>query len=256
MILFDLILYVASTIFQLNRDWSSWVEPVLRINVSCSMTTTQWRRWGSNPRPLGLKSSTLPLSHCTPKAAIDDFTAETAGVKECTYLSMNFYHSHDHFFNIISHIWKQNTHSRADFIRLPYFSGFPPGLKSHVLISHDYLIQSKKFSVTTRPSSHVLEASIKTPKENLFCMQTGVYILHMKWGLAPLCMFIVTSKTNFMFFKQHPWLFTGWHQYWVCHSTGVTDWVGVYVNILPFEKWLKISSKTPLVMWYPAIKSI
>ena len=27
--LFDLILYVSSTIFQLNRDRSSWVEPVL-----------------------------------------------------------------------------------------------------------------------------------------------------------------------------------------------------------------------------------
>ena len=33
-----------------------------RINVSCSRTTTQWRRWGSNPRPFGLESSTLPLS--------------------------------------------------------------------------------------------------------------------------------------------------------------------------------------------------
>ena len=29
MILFDLILYVPSTIFQLYRDGSSWVEPVL-----------------------------------------------------------------------------------------------------------------------------------------------------------------------------------------------------------------------------------
>ena len=28
--LFDLILYVPSTIFQLNRDGSSWLEPVLR----------------------------------------------------------------------------------------------------------------------------------------------------------------------------------------------------------------------------------
>ena len=28
-LLFDLILYVPSTIFQLNRDRSSWVEPVL-----------------------------------------------------------------------------------------------------------------------------------------------------------------------------------------------------------------------------------
>ena len=31
----------------------------------------------------------------------------------------------------------------ADFIGLPYFSGFPSGLKSHVLISHDFLSQSK-----------------------------------------------------------------------------------------------------------------
>ena len=29
LVLFDLILYVPSTIFQLNRDGSSWVEPVL-----------------------------------------------------------------------------------------------------------------------------------------------------------------------------------------------------------------------------------
>ena len=33
--------------------------------MSCSRTTTQWRRWGSNPRPLGLESSTLPLNHWT-----------------------------------------------------------------------------------------------------------------------------------------------------------------------------------------------
>ena len=31
----------------------------------------------------------------------------------------------------------------ADFIGLPYFSRFPLGLKSHVLISHDFLSQSK-----------------------------------------------------------------------------------------------------------------
>ena len=107
----------------------------------------------------------------------------------------------------------------------------------------------------------VLEASIKTPKETLFCKQAGLYILHTKLGLVvrghlePLCMFIITSKTNFMFFKQHLWLFTGWlRQYLVRDSTVVTGWVGVYVNILPFEEWLKISSKTLLVMWRRAIK--
>ena len=49
----------------------SW-QPILHEqrwekNVSCSRTTTQWRRWGSNPRPFGLESSTLPLSHWAPK---------------------------------------------------------------------------------------------------------------------------------------------------------------------------------------------
>ena len=63
------------------------------------------------------------------------------------------------------------VHKIADCIGLPYFSGFPLGLKSHVLISHDFLSQ---------PGSHVLEANIKTPKEILFCEQTGLYILHTK----------------------------------------------------------------------------
>ena len=38
----------------------------LRINVSCSRATRQWRWWGSNLWPLSLESSTLPLSHCAP----------------------------------------------------------------------------------------------------------------------------------------------------------------------------------------------
>ena len=49
---FDLILYVPSTIFQLNKDGSFCVELSYRINVSCWKTTTQWRQWGSSPRPL------------------------------------------------------------------------------------------------------------------------------------------------------------------------------------------------------------
>ena len=34
-------------------------------------TTTQWSRWGSNTLPLGLESSTLPLSHCAPRKHSD-----------------------------------------------------------------------------------------------------------------------------------------------------------------------------------------
>ena len=33
----DLILYVPSIIFQLNRDWSSWVEPVLSSDKCVSL---------------------------------------------------------------------------------------------------------------------------------------------------------------------------------------------------------------------------
>ena len=56
-----------STIFQLCQDGSSWVEPVLSKHKCVLLKdTTQWGQWGSNQRPLGLESSTLPLSHCAP----------------------------------------------------------------------------------------------------------------------------------------------------------------------------------------------
>ena len=42
--------------------WTS-TKPGLTILLK---DTTQWRRWGSNPRPLGLNANTLPLSHCAP----------------------------------------------------------------------------------------------------------------------------------------------------------------------------------------------
>ena len=43
---------------------------------------------------------------------------------------------------------KYFLHSIADFIGLPYFSRFSSGLKSHVLISHDFLSQSKFVPLT------------------------------------------------------------------------------------------------------------
>ena len=54
-----------STIFQLCRNGSSWVEPPLSKDKCVLLKdTTQWRWWCSNPQPLDLKSSTLLLSHC------------------------------------------------------------------------------------------------------------------------------------------------------------------------------------------------
>ena len=56
-----------STIFQLCRDGSSSVEPALsKDKCVLHKDTTQWHPWGSNTWPLGLESSTLPLSHYAP----------------------------------------------------------------------------------------------------------------------------------------------------------------------------------------------
>ena len=67
--IFDLIWFFMSQskMFQLCWDRSSWVEPVLsKVKWVLLKYSTEWRWWGSNPWPLGLKSSTLPLSHCAP----------------------------------------------------------------------------------------------------------------------------------------------------------------------------------------------
>ena len=53
--------------FSVMSDGSSWVEPVLsKDKCVLHKDTAQWRRLGSNLRPLGTDSSTLPLSHCAP----------------------------------------------------------------------------------------------------------------------------------------------------------------------------------------------
>ena len=47
--------------------------------------TRQWCRWGSNPQPLGLESSTLPLSHCVPLT-----TSLVQGIVENTWCGIIF----------------------------------------------------------------------------------------------------------------------------------------------------------------------
>ena len=65
--LFYLILYVLSTISQLNRDRSSWVEPVLSqdkcVLLKDHNAVTPMRL---KPTALGLEKSTQPLRHCAP----------------------------------------------------------------------------------------------------------------------------------------------------------------------------------------------
>ena len=66
--LFDLIIYVPSTIFQLNRDGSSWVEPVLSwdkcVLLKDNNAVTPMRLKSKAPRSQVKHSTTEPL--CSP----------------------------------------------------------------------------------------------------------------------------------------------------------------------------------------------
>ena len=72
-VLFDLILYVPSTIFQLNRDGPSRVEPVLSYDKCVLLkdhnTVTPMRLEPAAPR-YRVKHSRLPLSHCAPMESV------------------------------------------------------------------------------------------------------------------------------------------------------------------------------------------
>ena len=48
-----------------GRVFLGWTSTKLGL-MFLLKDTRQWRRWGSNPRPFGLESSALPLSHCAP----------------------------------------------------------------------------------------------------------------------------------------------------------------------------------------------
>ena len=58
----------------------------------------------------------------------------------------------------------------ADFVGLRYFSGFPSGLKSHVLISHDFLSQSKCFPLPRDRAAMYLRPASKQQKK--FCFES------------------------------------------------------------------------------------
>ena len=64
--LFDLVLYVPVNNLLVISGWVflCWTSTISKDLCVLLKDTTQWRRWGSNPRPFGLESRTLPLSHC------------------------------------------------------------------------------------------------------------------------------------------------------------------------------------------------
>ena len=109
----------------------------------------------------------------------------------------------------------------ANFIGLPYFSGFLSGFKSNALYVLYHITNS--LNSANKNSSYNHMASIKIPTVILLCYfgkHTVLYILHTKWELVvkghsvPFCIFFVTPKPNFRYFRQHLWLFTYWGQLW------------------------------------------
>ena len=54
-----------------RRVFLGWTSTKLGL-MFLLKDTTQWRRWGLNPRPFGLESSTLPLSHCATSQVCDN----------------------------------------------------------------------------------------------------------------------------------------------------------------------------------------
>ena len=64
-ILFDLILYIPSTIFQLYRDGSSWVEPVISKD-KCVLLKDHNESDAGEARTRGPSVSSLALYHCAP----------------------------------------------------------------------------------------------------------------------------------------------------------------------------------------------
>ena len=71
----------------------------------------------------------------------------------------------------------------ANFIGLPYFSGFPSALKSHVLISHDYLSQSKLL-LLTRDHAAMCSRSVSKHQKK-FCFVS-----------KPVCMYCIQVRIS------------------------------------------------------------
>ena len=72
--LFDLILYILSTIFQLCRKGSSWVELVLSQDKCILLKDhNAVKPVRLDLRPHCLESNTLPQSHCAPMSLTEHF---------------------------------------------------------------------------------------------------------------------------------------------------------------------------------------
>ena len=108
-------------------------------------------RWGSNPRPLCLESSTLPLSHCAPI--------------RYSWLLVYLYVQHSTSRRLDGHK-SFCLFTKTDFIGLSYFSGFLSGFKS--LISHDYLSQSQSTTPCPGLTNHKKESHTREPRSQTF----------------------------------------------------------------------------------------
>ena len=99
----------------------------------------------------------------------------------------------------------------ADFIGLPYFSGFLLGLKSHALISYDYLSQSKFVPLPRGRVAMCLRSASKYLKKFRYVSKQAciiAYEVRISFKGPLSVAFVCFLIPCFLFFKQHPWLFT------------------------------------------------
>ena len=109
--LFDLILNVPSTIFQLNRDGSSWVEPVLSwdkcVLLKDHNAVTPVRLEPAAPRSRVKHSTTEPLRSRTVQTHLN-ITEQTLWLDVMRASCMHYYFDHTHLSAIIITLTSQN----------------------------------------------------------------------------------------------------------------------------------------------------
>ena len=129
---------------------------------------------------------------------------------------------------------------------------------SHMYLYHMTTSANQYNSRYHDASSHVLEASIKIQTEILFCKQTGLYILHAKWGLVVrgtlrcfVCFFSYLENQFYDFFKQQLFVY-------ILKSLFRTSPNRCQCSCKHFTIWRMTQNitKTSLAVWYRAIKPI
>ena len=136
----------------------------------------QWRRWGSNLRPLCLESSTLPLSHCTPVDTCEGLMRMISIFCICSSMIQLFAPANKPMF-------KDKVYFEFSFIDGLYFQNTPRPTNVRILnVSFNYLVQALLDNYQLFSVWNIMVYTISTL--SLFLVNiTSIYAYCMKWLL-------------------------------------------------------------------------